>query len=71
MLSAADQPQIGSEAHTAMAASRDVYMSLVGGYLWLANMTHFHLAYPAGQLKKGVSCPIVGGYEREEGGEKR
>jgi hypothetical protein len=57
MLSAADQPQIGSEAHAAMAASRDVYMSLVGGYLWLANMTHFHLAYPAGQLARFLTNP--------------
>ena len=47
VLSAADQPEVGSEAHAAMAASRDVYMSLVGGFLWLANMTHFHLAYAA------------------------
>ncbi|MBM4098126.1 MAG: DDE-type integrase/transposase/recombinase, partial [Planctomycetes bacterium] len=57
VLSAADQPQIGSEAHAAMAASRDVYMSLVGGYLWLANMTHFHLAYPAGQLARFLTNP--------------
>ena len=49
VLSAADQPEIGSDAYTAMAANRDVYMSLVGGFLWLANMTMFHLAYPAGQ----------------------
>jgi hypothetical protein len=33
VLSAADQPEVGSEAHVAMAASRDVYMSLVGGFL--------------------------------------
>ena len=57
VLSSADQPEIGSEAHAAMAASRDVYMSLVGGYLWLANMTHFHLAYPAGQLARFLTNP--------------
>ena len=57
VLSAADQPEVGSEAHAAMAASRDVYMSLVGGFLWLANMTHFHLAYPAGQLARFLTNP--------------
>ena len=57
MLSAADQPEVGSEAHAAMAASRDVYMSLVGGFLWLANMTHFHLAYAAGQLARFLTNP--------------
>ena len=57
VLSAADQPEVGSEAHAAMAASRDVYMSLVGGFLWLANMTHFHLAYAAGQLARFLTNP--------------
>jgi transposase InsO family protein len=57
VLSAADQPEIGSDAYTAMAANRDVYMSLVGGFLWLANMTMFHLAYPAGQLSRFLTNP--------------
>ena len=57
VLSASDQPEIGSEAHRAMAANRDVYMSLVGGYLWLANMTLWNLAYPAGQLSRFLTNP--------------
>ena len=57
VLSAADQPEVGSEEHAAMSASRDIYMSLVGGFLWLANMTHFHLAYPAGQLARFLTNP--------------
>ena len=61
VLSAADQPEVGSEAHAAMAASHDVYMSLVGGFLWLANMTHFRaalrlLAYTSNAVGPGRSC---------------
>ena len=61
VLSAADQPEVGSEAHAAMAASHDVYMSLVGGFLWLANMTHFGaalrlLAYTSNAVGPGRSC---------------
>ena len=56
-LSPDDQPAIGSPEYDQMATRRPVYMSLVGGYLWLANMTLWHLAYAAGQLSRFLSNP--------------
>ena len=40
-----------------MATRRDAYMSIVGGLLWLSNMTMWHLAYPAGQLARFLTNP--------------
>jgi len=48
---------VGSPSHAEMESKRDVYMSLVGGYLWLANMTFPTLAYPASQLARVMSNP--------------
>jgi hypothetical protein len=52
-----DCPDVGSPAHADMASQRDMYMSLVGGYLWLANMTFYQLAYPSSQLARVLSNP--------------
>ena len=52
-----DQPVVGSVEHDDMAAKRTVYMSLVGGLLWLANMTYPELMYPAGQLARFLTNP--------------
>ena len=52
-----DQPSVGSTEHDRMGARRDAYMSMVGGFLWLANMTMWHLAYPAGQLARFLTNP--------------
>ena len=60
VLSAADQPEVGSEAHTAMAASafaRCLHVARRWVLMWLANMTHFHLAYAAGQLARFLTNP--------------
>ena len=38
-LSAADQPAVGSVEHDEMSEFRTAYMAIVGGLLWLANMT--------------------------------
>jgi hypothetical protein len=40
-----------------MAAQREAYMQLVGGFLWLANMTMPLIAYPAGQLARFLTNP--------------
>ena len=52
-----DCPTVGSEAHAEMTPRRQLYMSLVGGLLWLANMTMPHLAYGAGQLARFLTNP--------------
>lgn len=50
-------PTPGSLEHEEMACYREAYMSLVGAYLWLANMTRFELGYVAAQLARFVSNP--------------
>ena len=57
VLSSDDQPVIGSAEYEAMAVRRDAYMSMVGGFLWLANMTMWFLAFPAGQLARFLTNP--------------
>ena len=57
VLSPGDQPVIGSAEYDAMAVRREAYMSMVGGFLWLANMTMWHLAFPAGQLARFLTNP--------------
>jgi hypothetical protein len=52
-----DQPEIGTQDHEDMAVCRDAYMSLVGGLLWLANMSLPLIAYPTGQLARFLTHP--------------
>ena len=40
-----------------MAARRETYMALVGGFNLLANMTMFHLAHAASQLSRFLTNP--------------
>lgn len=40
-----------------MTVHRETYMSLVGAFLWLANMTSFELGYISCQLTRFVSYP--------------
>ena len=57
LLNSDDQPIMESPEYEQMCTQREVYMSLVGGFLWLANMTMPLLAYPAGQLARYLSNP--------------
>ena len=50
-------PAHDSAEFDAMASHREVYMSLVGAFLWLANMTRFELGYISSQLARFVSNP--------------
>ena len=40
-----------------MAPQRESYMAIVGGLLWLANMTRFDIAYASSQLARFISNP--------------
>ena len=42
LLNKDDQPVVDSAEHSDFAVQREAYMSLTGGYQWLANMTMFH-----------------------------
>ena len=57
LLSADDCPVMSSSEYDEMAPNRQAYMSIVGGILWLANMTRPDLAYPAAQLARFLSNP--------------
>ena len=57
VLSPDDQPVVGSPAYDAMTSRRQDYMSIVGGLLWLANMTFPELAFPSGQLARFLTNP--------------
>lgn len=50
-------PEVGSPEHEAMQPKRHEYMSIVGGILWLANVSRFDLAFAASQLARFVSNP--------------
>jgi hypothetical protein len=50
-------PNIGSPEHDAMSQQREVYMGIVGGLLWLANMSRPDLAYSASQLSRFMTNP--------------
>lgn len=54
-----DCPTPGSPEHADMASRRETYMSIVGGILWLANMTRSDVAYPASQLARYLSNPSM------------
>ena len=45
-----------------MLARRVIYMSIVGGILWLANMTRPDLAFAAGQLARVLMTPSAAHY---------
>ena len=57
VFSSDDRPTVGSPEHAAMDAQRPSYMSIVGGLLWLANMTMPELSYPASQLARFLTNP--------------
>ena len=57
VLSPDDQPVVDSPEYDAMTPKRQVYMAIVGGLLWLANMTFPELAYPSGQLARYLTNP--------------
>lgn len=50
-------PAAGSTEYTEMHPYREVYMSLVGAYLWLANVSRPDLCFISAQLAKYVSNP--------------
>jgi hypothetical protein len=50
-------PKTGSEEYVAMTAQRQLYMSVVGGLLWLANMTRPDIAFAASQLARVLGNP--------------
>ena len=57
VLTADNSPTPGTPAHDDMAAYRPTYLSIVGGLLWLANMTRPDISYAAGQLSRFLSNP--------------
>lgn len=52
-----DSPTPGSAEQRDMAPRREAYMGMVGGFLWLANMTRDDIAYAASQLARFTSNP--------------
>ena len=50
-------PKDGSPEQAKMEPLRHTYMSIVGGLLWLSNVTRFELAFAASQLARFVSNP--------------
>ena len=52
-----DCPELGSTAHDEMSARRPTYLAIVGGLLWLANMTRPDISYAAGQLSRFLANP--------------
>ena len=50
-------PAPGSPEAERMAPKKQDYMALVGSFLWLANVTYFHISYAASQLARFVSNP--------------
>ena len=60
-LSPAQMPSEGSAEYSAMLPYREIYMQMVGAFLWLANMTYPELSYAASQLGRFTSNPTTGG----------
>lgn len=50
-------PEVDTPEYIEMYQRRDTYMSLVGAYLWLANVTRPELCYISAQLARFVSNP--------------
>ena len=59
ILTADDCPQVDSPAHAEMSTRRATYLSIVGGLLWLANMTRPDIAYATGQLSRFLVNPSL------------
>ena len=59
ILTTEDCPPLGSPAHDDMSSRRPTYLSIVGGLLWLANMTRPDISYAAGQLSRFLTNPGV------------
>jgi hypothetical protein len=57
VLSSDEQPSLGSPQHDEMSAFRESYMSIVGGLLWLANMTRPDIGYISSQLARFLTNP--------------
>mmetsp|Transcript_26722 Transcript_26722/g.40195 ORF Transcript_26722/g.40195 Transcript_26722/m.40195 type:complete len:496 (+) Transcript_26722:168-1655(+) len=57
VLSPEQCPSPGTPEYDDMASHRETYMSLVGAFLWLANMTRFEIGFIAAQLARFVSNP--------------
>ena len=56
-LSHEDSPNSSSKEASEMEPYRSTYMSLIGAYLWLANVTRYDLCFISSQLAKFVSNP--------------
>ena len=52
-----DMPVIDSPEHEAMAELRPVYMSVVGGLIWVATMTRHDIAFAVSQLARVLTNP--------------
>ena len=65
MFDSRHRPELGSAEHDEMEAYRTAYMSIVGGLLWLANMTFPELSYPASQLARFLTNPGMQHYQAE------
>ena len=59
ILTTDDCPALGSSAHDEMSSRRPTYLSIVGGILWLANMTRPDISYAAGQLSRFLANPGI------------
>ena len=59
ILTTEDCPPLGSPAHDEMSSRRPTYLSIVGGLLWLANMSRPDISYAAGQLSRFLTNPGV------------
>ena len=57
VLSSADMPADGSADASIMAPRREAYMSMVGAFLWLSNMTRPEVAHIVSQLARFISNP--------------
>ena len=57
LLSPDDSPVLGSPEYDAMTSRRNDYMAIVGGLLWLANMTRYDIAFVASQLARFLTNP--------------
>ena len=56
-LTKADMPTVGSNEYCEMAPLRPVYMSLVGGLIWVSTMTRHELAFSVSQLARALTNP--------------
>ena len=56
-ISPAQSPALDSDEYSTLAPQRTLFMTVVGGLLWLANMTRFDIAYAASSLARVLSNP--------------